>query len=611
MKKIIYITTLVGMIASCSLKEDHDAFTNRENSYDNFAQCQACVDACYIPIKEFYDVNYCWAVEVPTDLWYVETRNPDPICQISPAQPGYAAPVVWTQCYKAIMRANECIECISKSSIDETSKNTLVAEARVLRALYYYHLTNFFGDVPYYDYMVKDLTTQEKIRLLPRTDANEIRRILYDDIKVYALPYLTPARTCEISGNRAGHALGLMLMAKFAMWYKDWDAAEDALEQLELIYEDFNEERYPLDDTRWSKKNTPESIFEIQHAWSATGIKFQGKLCRTYYPASIAKKWDDNDVKGGKGAWLDGTYEGWLDDVYMPQWGKEIPQVSVIRTTYHVGCMRDGSSGMQQETTHEAYCAGDRLFDPLPLKWDLYNTQTGRWNVTIDTDALEKGVNDRGQKIDRRIRYTLGLGNMDPDAASYGGVYGETFREVRTDGRPYAGEKFWVPDMMTNYDSNNYKIFRYADAILMMAEVKCMKREFQTALEYVEMIRNRAGMDTDKSLSDEKSVMKLIRDERARELMGELHRKYDLVRWGIWYEETRKYVPYKSYSENIRMPIYDYIQPHHAYMPIPDTECALTIDPQTGKPVLDNPAYKGVDEDFPVGDDSENVEEII
>ena len=33
-------------MASCSLKEDHDSFTNRENSYETVAQCQACVDAC-------------------------------------------------------------------------------------------------------------------------------------------------------------------------------------------------------------------------------------------------------------------------------------------------------------------------------------------------------------------------------------------------------------------------------------------------------------------------------------------------------------------------------------------------------------------------------------
>ena len=240
-------------------------------------------------------VHYCWAVEVPTDLWYVNTSTPDPKCEISPSKPGVGT-TVWTQCYQAIMRCNECIECIGGSSIPDDAKASLIAEARVLRALYYYHLTNFFGDVPYYTCMVKDLEVQEQIRLLPRKPADEIRKELYTDLKENALPYLPQVRTSDAAGNRAGYALGAMLMAKFAMWYQDWTEAEYALGLLENIYGEFSEAAYPLDDTRWSIKNTRESIFEIQHAWNAAGTKFQGTLCRTYYPGNIAKTWDNKDV---------------------------------------------------------------------------------------------------------------------------------------------------------------------------------------------------------------------------------------------------------------------------------------------------------------------------
>ena len=39
------------------------------------------------------------------------------------------------------------------------------------------------------------------------------------------------------------------------------------------------------------------------------------------------------------------------------------------------------------------------------------------------------------------------------------------------------GPKFWCPGMRDSYDSNNYKVFRHADAVLMMAECWCMKGE--------------------------------------------------------------------------------------------------------------------------------------
>jgi len=609
MKKIFNILLVACAAVSCSLKEDHEAFTNRENSYDTFAQCQACVNACYIPIKEFYDVNYLWAVEVPTDLWNVETRNPDPICKISPAQPGYATPVVWTQCYRGIMRANECIECIADAPIPQESRDVLIAECRVIRALYYYHLTNYFDGVPFYTYMVKDLQTQEKVRLLPRTPANDIRRELYMDIKDNVLPYLPKALTSKIAGNRAGHALGLMLMAKFAMWYapenldgRGWTDAEWALEQLEDIYGDFTqdpegfEKAYPLDDTRWSKKNTDESIFEIQHEWSATGIKFQGKMCRAFYPGNIGKKWDSENK-----AYFKEEYDSYLDGIYMPQWGKQMSSLSAMRATWHMGAFRAKSGGSKEESTSEAFFYGDRLFDPLPLKIANETADGKRWAAIIDTDAVKNGVQN-GRKIDRRIRYVLGLGDMDSTSATFG----ETFRTVMKEGYVFAGEKFWVPDMLANYDSNNYKILRYADALLMMAEVKCMQGNFNDALAYINIVRARAAVDPFTGYSDEAGIMKLIRDERARELAGECHRKYDLVRWGIWVEETKKYVPHEgAYADGVKKTVYYNVAPYRQYCPIPDTECALTIDPATGMPALSNPAYEGIDTD------SDSTEENI
>lgn len=77
--------------------------------------------------------------------------------------------------------------------------------------------------------------------------------------------------------------------------------------------------------------------------------------------------------------------------------------------------------------------------------------------------------------------------------------------------------------------------------------------------------------------------MQLVRDERARELAGELHRKFDLVRWGIWYDEVVRWTPNESLKSNIR--------PYHEYYPIPDSECAITGY------ILNNPAYEGIQDD--------------
>ena len=72
-------------------------------------------------------------------------------------------------------------------------------------------------------------------------------------------------------------------------------------------------------------------------------------------------------------------------------------------------------------------------------------------------------------------------------------------------------------------------------------------------------------------------ILAEIRSERGRELIGEFQRKFDLVRWGIWYEATLGNNDYQALKDNIL--------PCHEYYPIPDQEVVKS------KGNLDNKAY--------------------
>ena len=73
------------------------------------------------------------------------------------------------------------------------------------------------------------------------------------------------------------------------------------------------------------------------------------------------------------------------------------------------------------------------------------------------------------------------------------------------------------------------------------------------------------------------SLMEEIQKERGRELLGEFQRKFDLVRWGIWYQMTYDYTNYSTLKENML--------PCHEYYPIPDKEVVYSGG------ALDNKAY--------------------
>lgn len=545
MKNISYILIAIlasALIASCSLEEERTSFVNRENAYGTVTQCKSVLNSCYDPLADIVGASYFLMTENCNDLWYGgPTSIVDSYLNISPSNPGIGSSI-WDKGYFAVMCCNECVECISASELPDEEKMPLAAEARALRALYYYVLTCTFGDVPFYTCMVEDVDVMKEICVLPRRDASEIRAELYADLRDNALPWFTQenglkARPSEIAGNRAGYALSLMLMAKFAMWNKDWEAALVPLELMEQLYGPLTEERYPLEHTQWRFSNVHEGIYEIQHAYSTTGVKYSSGIASVCLPV-----------------YKDNLFDG----VAIEGLGTNISSGTTLRATSHF----------------------TSIFKPLPLK---------KVKETINGESKNRYYLDLTllDKVDKRIQYMFAMGNLET---------GETFEAVKGHGRPSTGPKFWCPDMISNKDYNNYPFFRYADAVLMMAEVlACMENaDLAKATEYLNQTRVRAGIKPLDPPADKETFMTELINERARELGGEMHRKFDLVRWGIWYERTLEYTHNSKVKDNI--------MPCHEYYPIPDEQCAL------GNYVLTNDAYTSAAAPE-VGNESEKEDE--
>lgn len=567
-KNIISALLALFSVAACSLEEDILPFVNQERFYKTEAQCRSVVNGCYIEVADIYHSSFLLMVEACTDLYYCTTTTEDAKLEISPTKPEFGG-TVWQKGYRGVDLCNEAIACISATEhVEEAVKMPMVAECRVLRAMYYYILTNTFDGVPFYTCQVNTYAVQDSIRYLGRTPANEIRKYLYDDLKNNALPWFTEenglkCREVEAPQYRSGYAHALMLMAKFAMWYGKDDNYEDALyalHKLEELYGEFNEANYPLNDIKWSVKGGKETIFEIQHEYDVAGITFAGTVAKMMMPAR------------GKNA--DGVFL-W-DGVDLPGYGNTMPSVQVLKVNPKFASFR-------------TYKAAEDADEKDPPTKDPYAQLTGTsksclfgyknlpCSVTLEKNAkgIYETVLDKSKLAvtDRRAPLNFAFGNWET---------GATFNYLKNDGYFYSGEKFWCPNILQNYDSNNYKIFRYADAILMLAECHCHREESGEAFRYLNMIRERAGVDPLESFTGYEDLLSSIINERAFELCGEFHRKWDLVRWGIWYQKTVDNTAYTSGDESLLANI----KPCHEYYPIPDKQCALSGY------ILDNPAYK-------------------
>lgn len=130
--------------------------------------------------------------------------------------------------------------------------------------------------------------------------------------------------------------------------------------------------------------------------------------------------------------------------------------------------------------------------------------------------------------------------------------------------------------MVNIADHNNTKVFRYADAILMMAECYLELDDTDNAMRYLNMVKDRAQIARYETFKNYDHLHEEIERERARDSSGEFQRKYDLVRWGSWYRQTFDYTDYKS-----RRIIFF----RHEYYPIPDQEVTYSGN------ALDNDAY--------------------
>lgn len=135
---------------------------------------------------------------------------------------GGGAPVTWQDLYRVIQNANIILANIDgNSKISDAAKSQYGGEALFFRAYSYYHLTNLWGDVPYY----RDNISINEIRVLGRTDKGQIR----DDI----LKDLGQAQD-QLPDSYAGGELGraskwaaATLMVKLYLWQKKWKEARD------------------------------------------------------------------------------------------------------------------------------------------------------------------------------------------------------------------------------------------------------------------------------------------------------------------------------------------------------------------------------------------------
>lgn len=530
----------VFAVCACSLKEKVDSYSTRENYYKSEAQIITGLNGCYSPLRGIIGNQFFQMTECAADLMmYNVSTDYNSNCNISPDRPGIAS-TVWRNGYNGVMLCNEMASVIGSAAqngwITAGECDRLISEAYVLRALYYYLLTCTFGDVPFYTCAVTE-ENRAAIAKLPRMSADDTRDYLIDQLMDYLLPAdmggkaaLPLVRSYETGTDyRMGAAVGLMLAGKMCLWNKRWEDAVTSFSALEQIYGNFSEnpslfgQEYPLTDIPFSQKWTRESILEMGNAVEEYGIQFSGKIASMCMPTRTSGNSEDGETAVP------------VSDIYN---GIAIPELGSFART-----------SVSARPTAYYY---QRL-----MPYGSKDLRSGEYSANAE--------HARGGSGNLAWRW-LGYAPDDKKREKASVMWFSTTSKTGTY-RPWLGNKFWCYGMYNTRDSNNYKLFRFAGALLGKAEALLMLGDMKGACDYLNIVRTRAGLEdmTPSAVgNDADALMEEIRMECARELFGEFQRKFDLVRWGIWFERTRLY--------NDGSYIQEFMRPCHRYWPIPSDQ---------------------------------------
>ncbi len=158
------------------------------------------------------------------------------------------------------------------------------------------------------------------------------------------------------------------------------------------------------------------------------------------------------------------------------------------------------------------------------------NTGGGGWN--IPTQDMIDAYEPNDKRKDVSIGIAEGVYNAswlmvisaNKSVINYTPAAGKT-------GVPYVKKYLHLPHVAVNNSNDNWPIYRYADALLLLAEAQNEQGKSAAALVNLNLVRVRAGL-TASTQTDQALLRDIIAHERRVELAFENHRWHDLVRTG-------------------------------------------------------------------------------
>jgi hypothetical protein len=165
MKKIlIYCTGLLIALAGCNKKLEENPDSILVPSFFQTSQgLQAGLDASYAGMRNFWGAQELFTVtSIGTDEFQRGVDGNSDINLYSYTTSHGTTTTLWRAAYIFINTCNGVIDYADKTDLPVATRNAMVAEAKFLRANYYFMLVQFWGDVTLSLHFQSEATTSAK-----------------------------------------------------------------------------------------------------------------------------------------------------------------------------------------------------------------------------------------------------------------------------------------------------------------------------------------------------------------------------------------------------------------------------------------------------------------
>ncbi len=426
----------------------------------------------------------------------------------------------WQHAYDAVSRCNEVIVFATDPDVKDMTdaeKNLVVAEARFLRGHYHFEAKKMWSNVPYIDEKTYKQSDPTGVLVGNTTD-------IWPKIEADFAFAAANLPATQAQKGRATRWAAKTYQAKALLFQKKWAEAKALLLEVysgsgKRLMTEYH------DNFRTVTNNNAESIFEVEFSINdGTGGQNGNK--------GSTLNWPYTSTSPGRGCC----------GFYLPSHNL-------------VNAFRTDANGLPL------------IGDALDGSKDTYNL------VDVPNDQglknTEPWTPDYSQPVDTRLDWTVGRRGVK--FLDWGKMPGSTWIRDQNYSGPFTGKKWMYylgEENSTTHATdrrsinNNYRLLRFSNVILWLAECEAELGNLASAQTYVNLIRKRAGGSTKQDADVNTKVseypagffdskgknfaINAVRMEQRLEFGMEGHRFFDLVRWGIAEPVLNRYAQTES-----------------------------------------------------------------